>query len=83
MFFIKKYLKLFQLNPGPRCAALGSARQRRGETFNLLIINLAKGIYLGLNLIDKIKINCADDRFELPLLDHESNMLPLHQPALN
>lgn len=39
--------------------------------------------YLKLNLIDKIKINCADDRFELPLLDHESNMLPLHQPAYN
>ena len=31
--------------------------------------------------MEKIKINCADDRFELPLLDHESNMLPLHQPA--
>lgn len=24
---------------------------------------------------------CADDRFELPRLDHESSMLPLHQPA--
>lgn len=24
----------------------------------------------------------ADDRFELPLLDHESNMLPLHKSAI-
>lgn len=38
-------------------------------------------IILIINIILKFLIYCADDRFELPRLDHESSMLPLHQPA--